>query len=160
MGAQFDSSSPAPYLLRWGASMVWLGIFGESALRTLLDDPNNALAQASDETALFVLLEQLPVAKIFVTLSAIVAVIVVVLFFATSSDSGSLVVDILTNGGDPNPRWQQRLFWAVLEGIVAAVLLIAGAAAGEDALTAIQTASIAAGLPFCFVLIAMCVGLV
>lgn len=143
-----------------GASMVWLGIFGESALRTLLDDPKNPLAEASDETALFVLLEQLPVAKIVVTLSAIVAVIVVVLFFATSSDSGSLVVDILTNGGDPNPRWQQRLFWAVLEGVVAAVLLIAGAAAGEDALTAIQTASIAAGLPFCFVLIAMCVGLV
>src|SRR5699024_1979060 len=93
-------------------------------------------------------------------LSAIVAVIVVVLFFATSSDSGSLVVDILTNGGDPNPRWQQRLFWAILEGVVAAVLLIAGAAAGEDALTAVQTASLTAGLPFCLVLIAMCVGLV
>lgn len=143
-----------------GASMVWLGIFGESGLRTLLDDPNNALADASDETALFVLLEQLPVAGIVTTLAAITAVIVVVLFFATSSDSGSLVVDILTNGGDPNPRWQQRLFWALLEGVVAAVLLIAGATAGEDALTALQTASIAAGLPFCFVLIAMCVGLV
>ena len=51
-------------------------------------------------------------------------IIVVVLFFATSSDSGSLVIDILTNGGDPNPKWQQRLFWAVLVGVVAAVLLL------------------------------------
>src|SRR5699024_10390478 len=72
----------------------------------------------------------------------------------------SLVVDILTNGGDPNPRWQQRLFWAILEGVIAAVLLIAGATTDADALDAIQTASIAAGLPFCIVLIAMSVGLV
>src|SRR5699024_7942619 len=125
-----------------------------------LDDPNNALAEASDETALFVLLEQLPVGKIIVTLSAIVAVIVVVLFFATSSDSGSLVFDILSNGGVPNPRWQQRLFWAILEGVVADVLVIASAAAGEVALTAVQTASFTAGFPFWLVFIAMCVGLV
>lgn len=93
-------------------------------------------------------------------LASTVAIVVVVLFFATSSDSGSLVVDILTNGGDPNPRWQQRLFWAVMEGVIAAVLLAAGAANGADALSALQTASILAGLPFCLVLIAMAVGLV
>ncbi|MEW6637979.1 MAG: BCCT family transporter, partial [Actinomycetota bacterium] len=74
-------------------------------------------------------------------------------FFATSSDSGSLVVDILTNGGDPDPVWQQRFFWAVLEGAVAAVLLLVGG------LTALQTASIAAGLPFAFVLLFMCFSL-
>ena len=105
------------------------------------------------------MLDQLPVASIASTLAAVLAILVVVLFFATSSDSGSLVVDIFTNGGDPNPVWQQRLFWAVLEGVVAAVLLVAGAASGEDALSALQTASIVAGLPFCFVLILMAFGL-
>src|SRR5699024_928012 len=130
-----------------GASMVWLTVFGNSGLQTLLSDPGNELATASDETALFVVLDQLPVAGIVSIVASVVAIIVVVLFFATSSDSGSLVVDILTNGGDPNPQWQQRLFWAVAEGVIAAVLFIAGAASGEDALGALQTASIVAGLP-------------
>ncbi|WP_461145070.1 BCCT family transporter [Salinifilum aidingensis] len=142
-----------------GASFVWLTVFGESALRLLLANPANPLAEASSETAMFVLFNQLPVGAVMHTIASVVAIIVVVLFFATSSDSGSLVVDILTNGGDPNPRWQQRLFWAVLEGVIAVALLLAGAASGEDALTALQTASLVAGLPFCIVLLAMCVGL-
>lgn len=142
-----------------GASMVWLTVFGSSALDSLLTNPNNSLKDAEPESALFVLLDQLPVAGILATIASIVGIIVVVLFFATSSDSGSLVVDILTNGGDPHPRWQQRLFWAVLEGVVAAILLWAGAASGEEALTALQTASITAGLPFCVVLLFICLGL-
>lgn len=143
-----------------GASFVWLTIFGDSALRLLQDNPDDPLATADAETAIFGLIDGLPVSSIIATLASVVAIIVVVLFFATSSDSGSLVVDILTNGGDPHPRWQQRLFWAVLEGVIAAVLLAAGAATGEDALSALQTASIVAGLPFCIVLLFMCMGLV
>ncbi|MBK0868784.1 BCCT family transporter [Saccharopolyspora sp. HNM0986] len=143
-----------------GASMVWLTVFGNSSLNLLVSDPTNPLATASSETAMFFLLDQLPVPGVLTTLSSVLAIIVVVLFFATSSDSGSLVVDILTNGGDPHPRWQQRLFWAVLEGVVAAVLLVVGVVSGEDALSALQTASILAGLPFCIVLFAMCAGLV
>lgn len=143
-----------------GASMVWLTVFGDSALQQLLRDPANPVGSASAEQAIFVLFNQLPVGGIIELVAAVLAIIVVVLFFATSSDSGSLVVDILTNGGDPHPRWQQRLFWAVLEGVVAAVLLVAGAAGGADALSALQTASILAGLPFCLVLLAMCAGLV
>ncbi|MBE9376481.1 BCCT family transporter [Saccharopolyspora sp. HNM0983] len=142
-----------------GASMVWLTVFGESAMSLLQDDPQNPLAQAADETAMFALLQQMPVSEIVTMLASALAIIVVVLFFATSSDSGSLVVDILTNGGDPNPKWQQRLFWAVLEGLVAAILLVASASSGEDALSALQTAAILVGLPFCVVLLVMCVGL-
>lgn len=144
-----------------GASMVWMTVFGDSALRILLDDPANALNEAGNvpESSLFVLFDQLPVAGFVATIASVLVIIVVVLFFATSSDSGSLVIDILTNGGDPNPKWQQRLFWAVTEGAVAAVLLIASAASGSDAVSALQAASIAAGLPFCVVLIFMAVGL-
>lgn len=143
-----------------GASMVWLTVFGDSALQQLMRNPANPVGSASAEQAIFVLFNQLPVDGIIQLIAAVLAIVVVVLFFATSSDSGSLVVDILTNGGDPHPRWQQRLFWAVLEGVVAAVLLVAGATGGADALSALQTASIVAGLPFCLVLLAMCAGLV
>lgn len=142
-----------------GASFVWLSIFGNSALQRLLANPDNKLGEASSDTAMFVLLDQLPVSGIVSLAFSVLAIVVVVLFFATSSDSGSLVVDILTNGGDPNPKWQQRLFWAITEGVIAAVLLAAGAATGADALGALQAASIVTGLPFCIVLIVMCIGI-
>ncbi|MBN9792465.1 BCCT family transporter [Pseudonocardia sp. TMWB2A] len=142
-----------------GASMVWLTVFGDSALELVQADPADPLAEAAPETAIYVLLAQLPVPEFVILLASLLTIFVVVLFFATSSDSGSLVVDILTNGGDPNPRWQQRLFWAVLEGVIAAVLLTAGAVSGTDALSALQTASIVAGLPLGIVLVLMAVGL-
>src|SRR5690606_17108525 len=76
-----------------------------------------------------------------------------VIFFITSSDSGSLVDDIVTSGGHPHPPVAQRIFWAVSEGAVAATLLVVGG------LTAIQQAAISLGLPMSFVLIAACVSL-
>lgn len=135
-----------------GASFVWFTIFGDTGIRILMRG-GGGLAEADSSNALFVLLQQLPIPGALSVVASVVGIVVVVLFFATSSDSGSLVVDILTNGGDPHPIWQQRLFWAVTEGAVAMVLLLVGG------LTALQTASITAGLPFGIVLIIMCFGL-
>lgn len=146
-------------LIPSGASIVWFVIFGRTALFQLLNGGDKALQSASAPQAIFVLMEQLPVAGIIAVLASVLAIVVVTLFFATSSDSGSLVVDILTNGGDPNPIWQQRAFWAIMEGIVAAVLLTAGTLGGGDALSAIQTAAVTTGLPFCIVLLIMCYAL-
>lgn len=146
-----------------GASVVWFAIFGGSAMKYLLDDPNNPLSNAGTTDAMFILMDQLPILSSLGTAASLLAIIVVALFFATSSDSGSLVVDMLTNGGDTNPIWQQRLFWAVLEGVIAAVLLAAGWAATGDATAALgplQTAAVATGLPFSIVMIFMCWGLV
>ncbi|NHD19070.1 MULTISPECIES: BCCT family transporter [Actinopolyspora] len=146
-----------------GASFVWLSIFGNTALSRLLgsnDTTSGPLAEAGSNKAMFVMLDGLPVHTIVSTAASVLAIVVIVLFFATSSDSGSLVVDILTNGGDPNPKWQQRLFWAVSEGVIACVLLGAGAVTGADALSALQTASIVTGLPFAVVLILLCVSIV
>jgi choline/glycine/proline betaine transport protein len=136
-----------------GASAVWFVIFGETAINYLRAGTAGGLADADSSNALFVLLAALPIPSILSVIASVVGIVVVVLFFATSSDSGSLVIDILTNGGDPDPQWYQRLFWALLEGVVAAVLLAVGG------LTALQTASIAAGLPFAVVLVFMCIGL-
>jgi len=145
-----------------GASMVWFAIFGGSAIYYIMMEGNQALAHAGTTDAMFILMNQLPLGGgIFVSLMSLLAIIVVTVFFATSSDSGSLVVDMLTNGGDPHPIWQQRLFWAVLEGVVAAILLVAGAFSGSgDPLSALQTASVTSGLPFSVVLAFMCWGIV
>ena len=76
----------------------------------------------------------------------------VVSFFVTSSDSGSLVVDNLTSGGKLDSPVPQRVFWAVMEGVLAIALLIAG---GTDALNALQTAVVISGLPFAALLLVM-----
>ncbi|MGA8204691.1 MAG: BCCT family transporter, partial [Woeseiaceae bacterium] len=143
-------------LIPTGASIVWFVIFGQTALQKVMSGTDTALLDAGAAHAIFVLLNQLPIGAIASTIMSVLAIVVVTLFFATSSDSGSLVVDMLTNGGDPHPIWQQRLFWAVMEGVVAAVLLIAGTLGGGNALSALQTAAITTGLPFCAVLLVMC----
>ncbi len=142
-----------------GVSAAWFVIFGGTGINYIMNGKGGGLANADSSNALFVLMNQLPIPGILSVIASVLGIIVVVLFFATSSDSGSLVIDILTNGGDPNPIWQQRLMWAVLEGVVAAVLLGAGAATGGDALLALQSAAVASGLPFTVVLIFMCIGL-
>ena len=142
-----------------GVSAAWFVIFGGTGIQYILSGNGGGLAGADTDTAMFTLLDQLPIASFLSVAASVLAIIVVVLFFATSSDSGSLVIDILTNGGDPNPVWYQRLMWALLEGLVAAILLGAGAATGGDALGALQAASVSSGLPFTIILIFMCIGL-
>ncbi|HEY5762483.1 MAG TPA: BCCT family transporter, partial [Rhodocyclaceae bacterium] len=136
-----------------GFTFLWMTFFGDTALHMVmvqgLTDLSDAVA-ADTSVALFRFFEHLPLSGIM----SLLATLLVITFFVTSSDSGSLVVDMLTNGGhDNSPLWQ-RIFWAVLEGVVAAALLIAGG------LGALQTATIAAALPFSIVMILMCWGLV
>jgi choline/glycine/proline betaine transport protein len=146
-----------------GASIVWFCIFGGTALFLMIEQGNQALpaVAGAEEKALFVLLEQLPLWWLAVDVLSVLGVVVVAVFFATSSDSGSFVVDMLTNGGDPYPIWQQRMFWACMEGVVAAILLLAGAyGGGGNPLVGLQTAAITSGLPFSIVLVLMCWGIV
>jgi len=82
--------------------------------------------------------------------SAIIATLLVITFFVTSSDSGSLVIDHLTSGGKHDVPKTQRIFWAITEGLVAAILLVGGG------LGALQTAAITTGLPFAVILLLMC----
>lgn len=86
----------------------------------------------------------------------VVSLISMTLYFVTSSDSGSLIIDCLSANGSPDPPVVQRIFWALTEGACATALLTAG---GADALTALQTVSIAAGLPYTIVVCLMCLAL-
>ncbi|XP_028413319.1 uncharacterized protein LOC114536170 [Dendronephthya gigantea] len=86
----------------------------------------------------------------------VITVISILLYFVTSSDSGSLVIDCLSANGNPEPPVAQRIFWALTEGACATALLKGG---GKDALTALQTVSIAAGLPYLAILLFMCVSI-
>jgi choline/glycine/proline betaine transport protein len=132
-------------------TFVWMTAFGNSALNIELFGAGGIASAVQDNipVSLFVLLENFPLDLITASLS----VVVVVTFFVTSSDSGSLVIDIITAGGNPDPPKLQRIFWAVSEGAVAAALLVAGG------LVALQTAAITTGLPFAVVLLGMCYAL-
>ncbi|MGF1522457.1 MAG: BCCT family transporter [Leptolyngbyaceae cyanobacterium] len=130
-------------------TFLWMSVFGGTALNMELGSLSGVISEAvaaDVATALFVMLQQLPLTGI----TSFVGIILVVVFFVTSSDSGSLVVDSLTSGGKLDSPVPQRIFWAVMEGVVAAALLLGGG------LSALQTASITTGLPFAVVLLVMC----
>ncbi|NEX15222.1 MAG: choline transporter [Halochromatium sp.] len=129
-------------------TFLWVTTFGNTALHIEMFGVGG-LAKAVQENipvSLFVMLESLPLSAI----ASVVAITVIITFFVTSSDSGSLVIDIITAGGNTEPPVIQRVFWAVMEGAVAAALLLGGG------LVALQTAAISTGLPFAIILLGMC----
>jgi len=130
-------------------SILWMATFGGTALDQLFSDGYLGVAESVPELALFKMLEQLPFTGIVSTIS----VFLIAIFFVTSADSGSLVMDIITAGGKLDAPVQQRVFWCMLSGLVAVALLLGGGMASLQALT------ISVGLPFAFVLLLMCVGL-
>jgi choline-glycine betaine transporter len=99
-------------------------------------------------TAIFHFLQQFPLPVLLCSL----AIVIVITFFVTSSDSGSLVIDMLAANGHPDPPKAQRIFWAVLEGLVASVLLLGG---GQAGLKNLQTGAIATGLPLGILILLM-----
>lgn len=126
-------------------SFIWMSVFGGSALFLQSTGAADIVAavNADVSTAMFVMLDQFPLSGVL----SLAAIVLVTIFFVTSSDSGSLVVDHLTSGGKLDSPTTQRVFWAIMEGVVAAVLLIGGG------LTTLQTASVSTGLPFAIVLL-------
>lgn len=128
-------------------TFFWMSAFGSTAmyLHTTGVRDIAAAVDADISTAMFELLAALP----FSTISSFIAVVLVIIFFVTSSDSGSLVVDHLTSGGKLESPVPQRVFWACMEGIVAAVLLWGGG------LGALQTAAISSGLPLAVAFLVM-----
>ncbi|TQI70019.1 choline/glycine/proline betaine transport protein [Gramella sp. Hel_I_59] len=132
-------------------TFFWMSAFGSVAIEQIMSG-NNVLSEAVNAdiaTALFVFFQDYPLSMVI----NVVAILLIAGFFITSSDSGSLVIDSLTTGGKIDAPVGQRIFWAVTEGAVAAVLLIGGG------LQALQTATIVTGLPFAIILMVMCYSL-
>jgi len=130
-------------------SVLWITAFGGTAIG-LVKGGASEIAEAPLELALFTMLNQLPWSGI----TSFVGIVLVIVFFVTSSDSGSLVIDAITAGGKVNAPTAQRVFWASFEGLVAIALLLGG---GLDAL---QAAAVSTGLPFAVVLLLGCYALV
>ncbi|NVK71833.1 MAG: BCCT family transporter, partial [Oceanospirillaceae bacterium] len=134
-------------------SLVWMAIFGGSALDQSANGIGALANGISDSSlAMFQMFANLPMTSVI----SFIGIILVLVFFVTSSDSGSLVIDGITAGGKTDAPMIQRVFWAVLEGIIAIALLIGG---GSEALGAIQAAAITIGLPFTLLMLIMCVSL-
>ena len=132
-------------------TFVWMTVFGNTAIYMELfgDGGMIAAVQENVSTALFVMLEKMPMPAVSCTL----AIMVVIFFFVTSSDSASLVIDIITSGGQKNPPVWQKVFWAFAEGLVAIILLMTGG------LVALQTGVITTALPFGIVMLFVCYSL-
>jgi choline/glycine/proline betaine transport protein len=132
-------------------SFLWFTVMGNTALDLQLSGVGEIVDPILNEgegVAMFVMLENFPAA----TLTSILTIFVVALFFVTSSDSGSYVIDMIASGGDLDPPRGMRVFWATSEGVVAAVLLAAGG------LGALQAGAVATGLPFAIVLLIVAFG--
>ncbi len=134
-------------LIPTAISFVWMSVFGGTAIFQEMNGiADLASAVAIDESlALFAMVESLPYPQIL----SFVGIVLVIVFFVTSADSGSLVVDHLTSGGKLDSPIPQRIFWTAIAGVIAATLLVGGG------LSALQTASVITGLPFTFILLAM-----
>ncbi|MFC6053347.1 choline transporter [Acinetobacter sp. Ac_877] len=135
-----------------GFTLIWMGFMGNAALNSILNEANTTLVSAVQQdssVALFEFLNTLP----FSGVMSLVATFLVMLFFVTSADSGALVTDYLTAKSENSPTWQ-RLFWTVLMAFLAIVLLLNGG------LGALQSATMLSALPFTFIMLFICWGLV
>lgn len=143
----------AVLLVPTAVTLIWMSGFGGTALaqsQAGIGELANGVQSAS--LATFQMLENLPLSNV----TAVVGIALVMIFFVTSADSGSMVVDNIAAGGKVNAPVPQRVFWAVMVGLIAATLLFGG---GKSALSALQAGAIATGLPFTLVLVFMCVSL-
>ncbi|WP_201558845.1 BCCT family transporter [Psychrobacter sp. 72-O-c] len=134
-------------------TIVWMTVFGQTGLSQYTNQVGELSGGVSNASlTLFQMLDNLP----FAMITSLIAIILVMVFFVTSSDSGSLVIDTITSGGKLESPISQRVFWAIAEGCIAIALLYGG---GTEALKTIQAGSVSTGLPFTFLLIIMCVSL-
>ncbi|MDP2746439.1 BCCT family transporter [Pseudomonas sp.] len=131
-------------------SVLWMTAFGGTGISQLVGDGFTGVQDAALELKLFAMLAELPLAEI----SSFIGIVLVIVFFVTSSDSGSLVIDTITAGGKVNAPVPQRVFWVIIEGVIAIALLLGGG------LVALQAMAVSTGLPFTIVLLVGCVSIV
>jgi BCCT family betaine/carnitine transporter len=135
-------------------TLIWMSTFGSLAIDQVVNEVGTLGEKGLTDVslAMFQMFDALPLGSML----SIVAIVLVLVFFITSSDSGSLVIDSITAGGKVDAPIMQRMFWAFIEGAIAIALLWIG---GAEAVQAIQAGAISTALPFIFILLLMCVSL-
>ncbi|WP_342652025.1 BCCT family transporter [Vibrio metschnikovii] len=128
----------------------WMTAFGGTAISQYANDGYQAVMGADLPVKLFAMLDAMPLASI----TSVIGIILVVVFFITSSDSGSLVIDTIAAGGKVNAPTPQRIFWCTFEGLVAIALMLGGG------LAAAQAMAVTTGFPFTIVLLVATVSLI
>lgn len=131
-------------------STIWMTALGGTAISQVVSQGLTSVQDAALELQLFEMLAHLPLTGI----TSLIGIVLVIVFFVTSSDSGSLVIDTISAGGKVNAPTPQRVFWATFEGVVAIALLLGGG------LAALQAMAVSTGFPFAIVLLGACVALV
>lgn len=126
--------------------VFWMTAFGGTAITQIVQDGVTSVADAPLELKLFKMLAEMP----FAGLTSLLGIVLVIVFFVTSSDSGSLVIDTITAGGKVDAPMPQRVFWCTFEGLVAIALLLGGG------LGALQAMAVSTGFPFAVVLLLAC----
>ena len=131
--------------------LLWFGTFGGTALQQHIVEGYTGVTENVEawnlEIALFKMFDKLPMT----TLLSSAAMLLTIVFFVTSSDSGSLIIDTIATGGKVDSPVAHRIFWCTIEGIVAIALLLGGG------LNSLQAASLATGFPFAIVILGMAV---
>nr|WP_253949144.1 BCCT family transporter [Mangrovicoccus sp. HB161399] len=130
--------------------VVWMSIFGGTAISQVVRDGYAGAQSAELPLQLFAMLDALPLASV----TSFIGIVLVIVFFVTSSDSGSLVIDTITSGGKVDAPVPQRVFWCLFEGVIAIVLLLSA-----GGLKSLQSMVISTGLPFTVVLLVMCIAI-
>ena len=131
-------------------SVLWMSAFGGTAIEQFVGAGFSGVKDAALELKLFAMLGELPLTEI----TSFIGIVLVIVFFVTSSDSGSLVIDTITAGGKVDAPKPQRVFWAIIEGVIAIALLLGGG------LAALQAMAVSTGLPFTLVLLVGCYAIV
>ncbi len=144
----------AVLLVPTSVTLIWMSVFGGIAIDQVVNSFGELGANGLTDVplAMFEMFDVLP----FGVLLSVIAVVLVLVFFITSSDSGSLVIDSITSGGKVDSPVTQRVFWALLQGAIAIALLWIG---GTEAIQALQAGAISTALPFTIILLLMCVSL-
>jgi len=135
-------------------SLVWFSIFGGTAIyvQKRTGDLVDSAGSVNTDSALFAMLDQLPIAPV----TTVLVMVLVGIFFVSGADAASIVMGTLSEKGSIEPSRRTVVFWGTVMGGVAAIMLVIG---GDDALEGLQAITIVAAVPFVLIMAALCVSL-
>lgn len=149
-GRSFREFVAGVLLVPTGITIIWIGLFGGTALYQELFGQGGVIAAVDENvsTALFVMINGMELGALTPWVSALLLLLIGT-YLITSANAGTLVINTILSGGDINPPVMHRFMWGVFLALLTAVLLVAGG------LAILQAAVIAAAMPFSLIVLAM-----